>query len=77
MEQNLQFNNSLAKVYTLKSFDQFYPNNPLTNQNSYPNHHWTRNYILTKNQWTEHTGKLLTRPGEPENKDSRGANSKL
>jgi hypothetical protein len=39
MDQNLQFNNPLAKVYTLKSFDQFYPNNPLTNQNLYLNNH--------------------------------------
>jgi hypothetical protein len=35
----LHFHNPLPKVYTLKLFDQFYPNNPLANQNSYPNHH--------------------------------------
>jgi hypothetical protein len=39
MDQKLHFNNPFTKDYTLKSFDQFYPNNPLTNQNLYPNHH--------------------------------------
>jgi hypothetical protein len=39
MNQKIQFNNAIATVHTLKSFDQLYPKNPLTNQNSYPNHH--------------------------------------